>query len=214
MPRTAKLTNGPSIDQSVHFHGIVKAQVLQTGQHAKAVVNSDVKNRLGQMVEPAFLDAFKIIAKVGATEVKDVVLPLKMEEVKVRKAFEQTLGESFHATDSAVEWCDTFSVQGSHDGKQCTIAAMFKGAGNRALKWPLQVSGCGKSGNQVLKLFEIPADVYIIQANGPFDPTLVKHIQDTADAHTARGRRVRFMLIDGVSTARLLRAIELAPRAF
>ncbi len=136
------------------------------------------------MVEPAFLDAFKIIAKVSAAGL-DIALPLKVEEVKVRRAFELTLGESFHATDSEVECCDTFSVQGLHRGKQCTVAAMFKGAGNRALKWPLQIAGCGKGGNQVVKLFEVPADVYIIQANGPFDPTLIKHVQ--CRSHTAQG---------------------------
>jgi hypothetical protein len=197
-----------SLDQSVHFHGPVKAGVLQTGQHAKATIKNGSREQLAQMVEPAYLDVFKIISTVSAVDVKDVAVPIKVEEVKVRKAFELMLGESFHATDSGVESCDTFSVQGAHDGKQCTVAAMFKGAGDKSLKWPLQVAGCGKNGNQVVKLFEVPADVYIVQANGPLDPTLVKHIQDTADAHAARGRKVRFMLIDGVSTARLLRAAK------
>jgi hypothetical protein len=201
--------NRGNVDQSVHFHGPVSAKVLQTGQHAKATIKGSGRRNLGVMVEPAYLDPFKLISKVSAAAVKDVELPITLPEVTVRKAFEQALGESFHATDSGVESCDTFSLQGSHDGKQCAIAAMFKGARDKSLKWPLQVAGCGKNGNQVVKLFEVPADVHIVQANGPLDPTLVKHIQDTADAHSARGKSVKFMLIDGVSTARLLRALKI-----
>lgn len=163
--------------------------------------------RVAQMVEPAYLDAFKIISRVTAQQVKDVNLPLTMSEAEVRSAFEAMLGEAFHATDSGVEQCDMFSLQGSVERKNCAVAAAFKGPGNQ--KWPVQITGFGKRGDQIGRLFSVPADVYIIQANGPFDPSLIKHIQDTADAQCARGRHVRYMIIDGISTARLLRATEL-----
>jgi hypothetical protein len=164
---------------------------------------------LGVSVEPAYLDALAIISRVSPSAVADIAMPLSVPEVEVRRVFERVLGEPFHATDSGVEACDMITLQGTHDGRQVTVAAAFKGAGNRAIKWPLHVGGFGKNGNQIVKLFGVPADVYLVQANGPLDTTLMQHIKDTADAHAARRRRpVPYIVIDGTSTARILRAAE------
>lgn len=160
---------------------------------------------LGELVEPEYLDGFRDQLNRASPAPLDLKLPIQWPEKEVRRAFERLLGEPFHATDSGVEMCDTFTLQGLHNGQQVVVAAMFKGAGNKSLKWPLQISGCGKPGNQVVRLFDVPADVYIVQANGPLDPSLVRHIHDTADARAARGRKVRFMLIDGVTTEKLIR---------
>ena len=133
-------------------------------------------------------------------------MPLKVPEVEVRRAFEQLLGEPFHAKDSGVESCDMFTLQGTHGGRQVTVAAAFKGAGNRAIRWPLHVGGFGKNGNQIVRLFGVPADVYLIQANGPLDVTLVQHIKDTADAHAAATPGRPLHRARRASTARILRA--------
>jgi hypothetical protein len=161
----------------------------------------------GREVEPAYLDALAIMSRVSPAEVNDVEMPLLVPEVEVRRTFERLLGERYHAKDSSVESCDMFTLQGTHEGRHCRVAAMFKGPGNK--KWPLQIAGCGKNGNQVVKLFGVPADVYIVQANGAFDPHLLKHVQHTADAHAMRdGHVVPYILNDGTTTARILRAAQ------
>jgi hypothetical protein len=208
-PVSEKPDNKASIDQSTHFHGTVNAHNLQTGQHAKVINQPGQASAVGKEAKVADLDAFKFIETVKPADVKDVALPLKVPEVQVRKAVETMMGESFHATDSGTEMCDMYTGQATYKGKPVSVAAMFKGAGGNSLRWPLQVAGCGKNGNQVVKLFQVPADLYIVQANGPFDPTLLMHIKDTADAAAGRRRStVRYILIDGVMTARLLRAVK------
>ena len=52
-----------------------------------------------------------------------------------------------------------------------------------------------------IRLFEEPAELFIVQANGVFDSTLIKHVEQTAGA---AGRPVQYCLIDGPDTARLL----------
>ena len=86
-------------------------------------------------------------------------------------------------------------------GRRVQTAIALKGpsAGNK-----ITIASYGKNADQIVRLFEEPAELFIVQANGFFESTLVKHVDQTA---RAVGRPVNYCLVDGTDTARLLLAL-------
>jgi hypothetical protein len=89
---------------------------------------------------------------------------LNVLEDKVQVSFEKVLGESFHKKDHGGEESDLFSTFVVVNGRRVPTAFMLKG---RGLKKPeLTIADCGKNGDQLVRLVQSPAELFVIQFVG------------------------------------------------
>ncbi len=67
----------------------------------------------------------------------------------------------------------------------------------------------GKNGDQIPRLFQSPADVFLVQYWGEVDPATHKELETHAIAKSyAEGRLIRHGVIDGQDSLRLKKAYQ------
>jgi hypothetical protein len=81
---------------------------------------------------------------------------------------------------------------------------MLKGNGLRRAK--LEIRDCGKNGDQLVRLFDSPATLFVVQYVGNISENVIKDLEGKVHAARAQSRPARYCIIDGQDTARLLRA--------
>jgi hypothetical protein len=127
----------------------------------------------------------------------------RMREDEVKHAFADIIGEPFVPSDWGGETSDLFSSRLSEDGEPLTAAFAFKG---RAVPGPLYVAGMGKRGDQALRLAQEPADLLVVQHHN----TIAAAVRNLLSA-IARERGKRYTVIDGETTAVILREYDKLP---
>ena len=70
----------------------------------------------------------------------------------------------------------------------------------------MQIGDCGKNGDQLVRLFESPAKLFVVQFVGAVSDNLIKDVQGKVAEQRADGNEARFLIIDGQDTARVLHA--------
>jgi hypothetical protein len=157
--------------------------------------------------EEIFLEEVDEFARIRTVASRDVTAMLTngridlLEDV-VQHALEQILGESFHMTDHGGEECDLFSTNVTIDGRRVPTAFLLKGRGARAAE--LQIADCGHNGDQIVRLLQSPAELYVIQYIGPVSQNVRKDVRGKVRERRARGDEASFAVMDGLETTRLL----------
>lgn len=125
---------------------------------------------------------------------------LKVPEKEVKGAIHRALGDPYVRADHGGERSDIFTADVKLGGRRVLAAFALKGpsAGRK-----ITMAKYGKNGDQIVRLFEEPAELFIIQANGEFESLLVKHVQQTAES---QHRPLGYCLVNGRDTARFLLA--------
>jgi hypothetical protein len=119
-------------------------------------------------------------------------------EEEVKSSIHAIVGDTFVRSDWGGERSDVYTANVYVGGRRLHTAMALKGpSGGRRVS----IASYGKNGDQIVRLFEEPAELFIVQSNGVFDSTLIKHVEQTARA--AR-RPVHYCLMDARDTARLL----------
>ena len=111
------------------------------------------------------------------------------------------LGEANVPSDWGGEECDLFSSNLSVNGERMSAAFLLKGP---ARFHEMTLADCGKNGDQIYRLFNTPADVFVVQHCHKITPAVRKTVG--AFALSDYSRTCRFTLIDGYDTARILHA--------
>ncbi len=70
----------------------------------------------------------------------------------------------------------------------------------------MTIADCGRNGDQLVRLFSTPADLFIVQYVGQIAEMLIKDVQGKVSELQAQGKTAHFLIIDGQDTARLLHA--------
>jgi hypothetical protein len=86
---------------------------------------------------------------------------------------------------------------------------MLKGPG--IAKKEMTIADCGKNGDQLVRLFDAPADLFIVQFIGRIAEMVIKDTEGKIAALHKRGKMAQFVIIDGQDTARLLLAYGKLP---
>jgi len=111
------------------------------------------------------------------------------------------LGEPGVFKDWGGETSDLYSSHARVKGKRQRIAFAFKGP---AKKGKLVPGMMGKNGDQIQRLFQEDADIYIVQYHGQIDPSVVRQMQALALARWATtGNQIFYGVIDGTDSERL-----------
>jgi hypothetical protein len=127
---------------------------------------------------------------------------LEISEDAIKKALEEILDVPFHHRDSPNELDDIYTANVSIQGVRRATAFILKGPGLR--KKELTIAACGKNGDQLVRLFDAPADLFVVQFIGRISEMVIKDIQGKIEARYGRGMPAQYMIIDGQDTARLL----------
>lgn len=144
------------------------------------------------------IDSFQVVENVNADDL-DVELPLEMYEEDVKDCLREIIGEPFDQDDWGGERNDLFTNRVLVDGERVDTAFMLKGP---SVSSEMHMSDAGSRGDQVQRLFESPANLYIVQYNGKFEDRFIQHVRQQAQIENAD----MFCLLDGTDTARVLQA--------
>jgi hypothetical protein len=122
-----------------------------------------------------------------------------VSEKTVKSLICRLLGETDVPKDWGGEEADIFSSNLIVAGKRLVAAFLLKGP---AQFHEMTMADCGKNGDQIYRLFNTPADVFVIQHCHKISPAVRKTVEAYALSHYSR--RCRYTLIDGYDTARIL----------
>jgi len=129
---------------------------------------------------------------------------LSETENHVQACLEQILGVTFHQGDWGGELNDLYTANIRVAGRPVSAAFLLKGRGlNRR---DMRIADCGKNGDQLVRLFDSPAELFVVQFVGRVDEMVVKDVEGKTEHRRQAGKSAWFMIIDGQDTARLLLA--------
>lgn len=146
-----------------------------------------------------------VVPQVVAPLLKNGYLDVAEETVQI--GLEAILGVSFHKADWAGEINDLYTANVIVDGKRRPTAFMLKGKGLKSDT--MRIGDCGKNGDQVVRLFKSPADLFVIQFVGNISEAVIEHAYSENARRRTQEPKSQFLIIDGQDTARLLYAYAL-----
>jgi hypothetical protein len=155
------------------------------------------------------IDSFAKAKNITPQEVKPLV-PLNLLEDQVQTSFEEIIGENFHQEDCGGEMNDVVSSQVRVGERRLRTAFILKGRGT---KGKLTIKGCGKNGDQIVRLVEAPVDLYVVQHVDEIDQRVVYDLKSKVELKNRKGEPCQMCIIDGTDTARILVAYGKIPGA-
>lgn len=152
------------------------------------------------------IDSFSKVRDVNPAAVASRLAAGRLEvlEDEIQLGLEQILDHPTHAKDWGGEGHDLYTSNLIVQGTRIATAFLLKGRGCKSKN--LQVGDCGKNGDQLVRLFEAPAKLFVVQFVGPISENVIKDVQGKVAARRGSGNEAWFCLVDGQDTARLLRA--------
>lgn len=158
------------------------------------------------------IDSFRLARDVDPGEVVPFLTNgrLELPESAVKAAFLEILSIPYEFKDSGVERDDIYSGNVIVNGTNRATAIMLKGP---AVKGKMEIRDCGKQGNQLLKLCDAPAELFIVQFIGQISEDVIKDIDGKIAQMRHEGRQAEphYCIIDGQDTARILYAYGKLP---
>ena len=131
-------------------------------------------------------------------------------ENKFKKGVMKIIGENGKFKDWGGEKNDLCSTRLKLQGKRIATAFAFKGKGLQKKK--LTPNFMGKNGDQIQRLFQSPAKVFILQYWSQVDSSVVAQMEMAAKVKSYHdGTKIYYGIIDGGDTHRLVTAY---PKAF
>lgn len=162
-----------------------------------------------RMITVDDVESFTAVRGVSVESVAELIDGtglLRIPEAEVKQALCAIVGEPFEHKDWGGERSDVFTTRVLFEGRRTPTAMLLKGPAVGSVLYP---SGLGKRGDQDLRLFAEPADLFIVQFNGRIESTVHLRLRTQAEHRAAQGQRTIVCVMDGPDTARLLRAYRL-----
>ena len=151
------------------------------------------------------IDSFRNVRDVDramvAHALKDDYLDLSEDQVQL--ALEQIMNVQFHKKDWGGEYNDLYA-EVIVNGSPTATAFLLKGHGLRQPE--LRIKDCGDNGDQLVRLFQSPAQLFVVQFVGRISEMVITDVAEKVKARRADGNDAHFLIIDGQDTARLLYA--------
>ncbi|MDO8655331.1 MAG: hypothetical protein Q7R48_02835 [bacterium] len=142
-------------------------------------------------------DLFSEVRKIStSTKIK---LP-RMYEKKLKLGIQKIIGQSGTFKDWGGERSDLYSTKMLLNGKRIPTAIAFKG---RATTGELTPEKMGKRGTQIIRLFEEPAQLFLVVYEGSIGSYLKSQMQASALSHAMAGQKIYYGVIDADDMRRL-----------
>lgn len=158
-------------------------------------------------IDPSDIEQFVGMDSQWMPTAKELNLLKHVPERQVKELLCNLLEEPSVPKDWGGEESDIFSANVRVDGRRQTAAFMLKGP---AKFHEMTMKDCGANGDQIYRLFNIPADIYVLQHCHAVGAAVRKTMEAFA-FERAFVQPCRFMIMDGYATANLLRANDQWP---
>lgn len=152
------------------------------------------------------IDSFKSVRDVNPGVVEEYLDNgyFDKSEDEIQTIIEQIINEPFHKKDWGGEENDLYTSNILINGERRTCAFLLKGNGLR--KKSMELADCGKNGDQIIRLLQSPANLFIIQFVGNISENVIKDIEGKINEKNLKGEEVNYCIINGQDTARLFKA--------
>jgi hypothetical protein len=152
------------------------------------------------------IDSFRNVRDVNPEAASDLLVNgyWDIAEDFVQLTLEQILDVPFHKKDWGGEYNDLYTANVIINGRRTASAFMLKGNGLK--KKTMEIKDCGKNGDQLVRLFESPAQLYVVQFVGNISEAVIKDVEGKVNEKRAHGKDAWYCIITGQDTARLARA--------
>ncbi len=146
------------------------------------------------------IDSFKKVRKtISLVQLED-----ELSEEEFKKGVQEILGEPGEFKDWGGETSDLMTTRLLVNGKRRRAAFAFKGPG---LKTKLTIAKMGKNGDQCPRLFQEPADVFVVQHCREIVSSVIKLVETHTQLKSVyENREILFCIIDGKDSKRLVDA--------
>ncbi len=153
------------------------------------------------------IDSFRNVKDVNP----DLVTPylkdgsyLDLSEDAIQTKLEQILHEPFHKKDWGGEENDLYTSNVWVQGRRVATAFLLKGNGLKKPK--MEIKDCGANGDQLVRLFQSPAQLFIVQFVGEISESVIKDVEGKVDLIRHNGEEAWYCIMKGQDTARVLHA--------
>jgi hypothetical protein len=126
-----------------------------------------------------------------------------LPEKKLKSAFQKIIGENGSFKDWGGEKSDLFTTRLLLGTRKVRAAIAFKG---KATKGKLVPAKMGKNGDQINRLFDEPAEVFLVVYPGQIDSAIISQMQAFAIGNALKGNRIFYGVVDGADISRLAEA--------
>jgi hypothetical protein len=169
------------------------------GAGAKITVSFPRSGQNAKFISIDDIDSFSKARKtaVPAKHIK----PLR--ERKLKLGFAKIIGEKGPFKDWGGEKSDLYTTKMRVAGKRLRAAIAFK---VKATKGKLVPKKMGKNGDQINRLFDEPAQVFLVVYCGQIDSSIISQMQAFAIGNALKGGRVYYGVVDGSDIERLISA--------
>ena len=152
------------------------------------------------------IDSFRKVRDVNSA----MVLPylkngyLDRAEDEIQLSLEQILNVPFHKKDWGGENNDLYTANLVVNGERRATAFLLKGNGLKRSE--MRISDCGKNGDQIIRLLDCPAELFVIQFVGNISEMVIKDIESKVAEKRSQDKKAWYLIMDGQDTARVLMA--------
>lgn len=132
----------------------------------------------------------------------------QMAEKKIKRGICKIIGESGSFKDWGGEKNDLYTTKIRFRGRRRAAAFAFKG---KATKGILTLDKMGKRADQIPRLFDTAADIYLIVYGDQISPVILEQMKAQAISKALAGDKIFYGIVDGDDLTRLISAY---PKAF
>jgi hypothetical protein len=153
------------------------------------------------------IDSFRKVRDVNPAAVTHLLSAegyLDQPEDFVQMALEQVLNVPFHKKDWGGEINDLYTANVIVNGSRTATAFLLKGHGLR--RKALEIRDCGQNGDQLVRLFDSPAQLFVVQFVGEISENVIRDVEGKVNERRSRGGSAWYCIMNGQDTARLLHA--------
>jgi len=129
---------------------------------------------------------------------------LDWPEDEIQRSIEGIISEPFHKNDWGGEINDLYSSEIRLNGKRVSTAFLLKGNGLR--KVILEIADCGQNGDQILRLFRSPAELFVVQHVGNVSESVISDIEGKVIERRSQGKSAHYCILNGQDLACVLLA--------
>jgi hypothetical protein len=158
--------------------------------------------RLGQNAKLISIDEIESFSPVRTQDPPSKIgKPLR--EKKLKNAFAKIIGEKGSFKDWGGEKSDLYTTKLRWKGRKVAAAIAFKG---KATKGKLVPKKMGTNGDQINRLFQEPAQIFLVVYWGQIESSIISQMQAFAIGNALKGGKVYYGVVDGSDLARLAAA--------
>lgn len=186
-----------------------KIETLPTKRRPQVIIKNQIEVRDVRIPTKAFnvrritaddIENFTLIQGIAG----DNNLPKDLSETAFKNGIQAVIGEPGNFKDWGGEKSDLFTTRLRINGKNLAAAFAFKGPG---VPGKLTIKKMGVNADQGPRLFQEPADVFIVQHWREIDPQVIELIEVFAIAKSVTtGKKIWYGIIDGKDSDRIRRA--------